>query len=66
MPVNRLTGGNYLFLSRKPEGGSLLDLLGPWPWYILSLEAVALLLFTILYLPFVIGRSRTGKTGISA
>lgn len=51
-PVNRVTGGNYLFLSWKPAGGSILDLLGPWPWYILSLEAVALFLFTLLYLPF--------------
>jgi hypothetical integral membrane protein (TIGR02206 family) len=62
--VNRLTGGNYLFLSSKPAGGSLLDLLGPWPWYLLSLEAVALILFTMLYLPFTIGRGRSGKTGI--
>lgn len=62
--VNRLTGGNYLFLSNKPVGGSLLDLLGPWPWYLLSLEAVALILFTLLYLPFMIGRGRSGKTNI--
>ena len=62
--VNRLTGGNYLFLSSKPAGGSLLDLLGQWPWYLLSLEAVALILFTLLYLPFTIGRDRSGRTGI--
>ena len=61
-PVNMLTKGNYLFLSRKPEGGTLLDLLGPWPWYILSLEAVALLLFTLLYLPFIPGGRRTRGT----
>lgn len=66
LPVNQLANGNYLFLSRKPAGGSLLDLLGPWPWYMLSLEAVALLLFTLLYLPFIPGRSRSADTGISA
>lgn len=66
LPVNQFTGGNYLFLSRKPLGGSLLDFLGPWPWYLLSLEAVALLLFTLLYLPFVFGRNRPGNIGISA
>lgn len=66
LPVNQLTGGNYLFLSRKPMGGSLLDLLGPWPWYLLSLEAVALLIFTLLYLPFIPGRSRQDNSGISA
>jgi hypothetical integral membrane protein (TIGR02206 family) len=62
--VNRLTGGNYLFLSTKPAGGSLLDLLGPWPWYLLSLDAVALILFTLLYLPFTIGKGKFGSTGI--
>ena len=66
LPVNKLTGGNYLFLSWKPIGGSLIDLLGPWPWYLLSLEAVALLIYTLLYLPFAIGKSKPGNTGISA
>jgi len=49
--VNFITGGNYLFLMSKPFGGSLLDFLGPWPWYILSLEVVAAIVFLILYLP---------------
>lgn len=50
--VNSITGANYMFLMRKPAGGSLLDLLGPWPWYLLVMEAVALVLFLMLYLPF--------------
>jgi hypothetical integral membrane protein (TIGR02206 family) len=50
--VNHITGGNYLFVSYKPSNPSLLDYLGPFPWYIVSLEAVALLLFYVLYLPF--------------
>ncbi|HEX2944854.1 MAG TPA: TIGR02206 family membrane protein [Clostridia bacterium] len=63
-PVNILTKGNYLFLSRKPEGGTLLDLLGPWPWYLLSLEGVALLLFILLYLPFIPGGRKSRGTGV--
>jgi len=50
--VNIVTGGNYMFLSRKPETASLLDFLGPHPWYLLSLEGVVLILCLLLYLPF--------------
>ena len=42
------TGGNYLFLRRKPAGGSLLDAMGPWPLYIAAAAALGLLLFVVL------------------
>jgi hypothetical integral membrane protein (TIGR02206 family) len=50
--VNRITGGNYMFLARKPTNPSMLDYLGPYPWYIVSLEVVALGVFLLLYFPF--------------
>jgi len=53
--VNLIIGSNYLFVNHKPETASLLDVLGPWPVYIFASELVALLMFVILYLPFVIG-----------
>jgi hypothetical integral membrane protein (TIGR02206 family) len=49
---NRLIGSNYLFIAHKPETASLIDVLGPWPWYILSLEAIGIILCLLLYLPF--------------
>ncbi|WP_010277501.1 YwaF family protein [Paenibacillus senegalensis] len=52
--INYWTGGNYMFLARKPDSASLLDVLGPYPWYLLSMEAVALILFFLLYAPFAI------------
>jgi hypothetical integral membrane protein (TIGR02206 family) len=54
--VNALFGWNYGYLCRPPLRPSLIDYLGPWPWYILSLEGIALLIFCLLNLPFVIGR----------
>lgn len=50
--INTVTGGNYLFLFEKPKASSIMDYLGPWPWYILSLEGVAFVGFILLYLPF--------------
>ena len=42
------TGGNYLFLRRKPVGDSLLDAMGPWPLYIVAAAALGLVLFLVL------------------
>jgi len=53
-PINLLIDSNYLYLMGKPAPGTLYDILGPWPWYILSLEMVMMVLFSIVLIPFYI------------
>jgi hypothetical integral membrane protein (TIGR02206 family) len=53
LAVNTLTGANYGFLSRKPDGPSLLDCLSQsHALYVLEMNLLAIVFFAILYLPF--------------
>lgn len=36
MVLNALKDSNYGYLNAKPSTPSLLDLLGPWPWYVVA------------------------------
>lgn len=47
--IDRWLGANYMYLTKKTGGSSLLDVLGPWPWYIVSAEAITIASFFILY-----------------
>lgn len=48
---NAVFGSNYVYLCRKPVNPSLLDLMGPWPVYLVTAGAVCLGLFWLLWLP---------------
>ena len=52
--INTAIGSNYLMLMGKPTTPSLLDLLPPWPVYILYMEIIGVITMLLLYLPFAI------------
>jgi hypothetical integral membrane protein (TIGR02206 family) len=59
-----LTGGNYMYLRVKPAAGTLLNFMGPWPWYIASGALLAVVLLTVLYAPFWLMRRRAESAGV--
>ena len=50
--VDGLTGANYMLLRAPPGEWTILRLLGPWPWYVVSAAGVAFVLLVLLDLPF--------------
>jgi hypothetical integral membrane protein (TIGR02206 family) len=52
--VNLLLKSNYMFICEPPDTKSPF-FFAPWPWYIPILDGVALVLFFVIYSPFLIG-----------
>lgn len=52
LALNPLLGTNYGFVTNAPEGGSILDLLGPWPWYLLGMVVAGFVGLWLISLPF--------------
>jgi len=50
--MNLILHTNFGFASRPPDNPSLIDHLGPWPWYLLWMSLIALVLYLLLALPF--------------
>lgn len=50
--INKWIGANYFFIAHKPETASLLDFMGPWPFYLIPLSGLAVVIFLIFYIPF--------------
>lgn len=57
--VNYILGSNYYYTMNKPEGTTLLDLFGDWPYYILVVEIIVIPYFLLVYLPFYLTRKKS-------
>jgi hypothetical integral membrane protein (TIGR02206 family) len=52
LTFNSIAGTNYGFLNRKPETASLLDLMGPWPVYVLIATILILIVWALMTWPW--------------
>ena len=50
--INWMYGTNFGYLAQKPAHPSILDYLGEWPYYLLSMEIIGIVSMIILFLPF--------------
>ncbi|GIO67071.1 YwaF family protein [Paenibacillus cookii] len=63
--LDYLLGANYMFLMHKPSTPSLLDYLGPHPFYLLVEEGIALLIFVLMHLVCFVLPEKRAKMGKS-
>lgn len=50
--VNYLLSTNFMYVNRKPNVPTMLDLFGDWPWYVIGGEFLCLVMFAMVMLPF--------------
>lgn len=54
---NLVFDANYMYLRHKPPSGSILDLLGQWPWYIVAGILLTTSVWAALTVPFLSRRT---------
>ncbi len=52
LAFNSIAGTDYGFLNRKPDTPSLLDVMGPWPVYVVVATALVLMVWALMTWPW--------------
>jgi len=52
--INVILRSNYSYTMAKPTSQTILDYMGPWPWYILFGEFLMIALFLLLKIPYIL------------
>jgi hypothetical integral membrane protein (TIGR02206 family) len=58
MVFNAIAGSDYGFLNRKPLNGSMLDFLGPWPFYVVAEVVIVAAVWALMTWPWEMKRRR--------
>ena len=61
LTFNSIAGTDYGFLNRKPATPSLLDVLGPWPIYLLAATVLLLIVWALMTWPWERSRAREAR-----
>lgn len=59
---NRIAGTDYGFLNGKPRTASLLDVLGPWPVYVLTASTLVIIVWALMTWPWIRSNESQGST----
>lgn len=49
--INIIFSTNYMFIGKKSSFSPVLNFLGEWPYFIIYMDILAIILFTVAYLP---------------
>lgn len=50
IPFNYFFELNFMFLNQKPPSPTPVDFFGPWPWYVLVVDLITFMVFSLLLL----------------
>ncbi|MEX5270741.1 TMEM164-related integral membrane acyltransferase [Kocuria sabuli] len=64
--LNSWLGTNYGFLNGKPNHPSILDLFGPWPWYLLVEFLIITVAWALITWPWTVRRPSSAEIRVDA